>query len=150
MEKLSNTPTPSAPVAKGLPAGIWALGFVSMLMDISSEMVHSLLPLFMVSSLGASAFIVGLVEGAAEATALIVKVFSGVLSDYVGRRKPLAVAGYAELGAGLFGSMSGGVLRQRGGRRTSSEACPRWASTFGAGGATPEALQARQSKQDKG
>ena len=81
-----------------MPAGIWALGFVSLLMDISSEMVHSLLPLFMVSSLGASAFMVGLVEGLAEATALIVKVFSGVLSDYFGRRKPLAVAGYA-LGA---------------------------------------------------
>ena len=58
-----------------------------MLMDISSEMVHSLLPLFMVSALGASAFMVGLVEGLGEATALIVKVFSGVLSDYVGRRK---------------------------------------------------------------
>ena len=81
-----------------LPAGIWALGFVSLLADISSEMVHSLLPLFMVSALGASAFMVGLVEGLAEATALIVKVFSGVLSDFVGRRKPLAVAGYA-LGA---------------------------------------------------
>lgn len=81
-----------------LPAGIWALGFVSLLADISSEMVHSLLPLFMVSALGASAFMVGLVEGVGEATALIVKVFSGVLSDYVGRRKPLAIAGYA-LGA---------------------------------------------------
>ena len=81
-----------------MPAGIWALGFVSLLADISSEMVHSLLPLFMVSALGASAFMVGLVEGLAEATALIVKVFSGVLSDFVGRRKPLAVAGYA-LGA---------------------------------------------------
>jgi MFS family permease len=67
-------------------------------MDISSEMVHSLLPLFMVSVLGASAFTIGLVEGAAEATALIVKVFSGVLSDYVGRRKPLALVGYS-LGA---------------------------------------------------
>ncbi|MEP6739206.1 MAG: MFS transporter [Caldimonas sp.] len=78
-----------------MPAGIWALGIVSLLMDVSSEMVHSLLPLFMVSVLGASAFVIGLVEGAAEATALIVKVFSGTLSDYVGRRKPLALAGYA-------------------------------------------------------
>ena len=83
-------PTPST----RLPAGIWMLGFVSLLADISSEMVHSLLPLFMVSALGASAVMVGLVEGVGEATAMVVKVFSGVLSDYVGRRKPLAVAGY--------------------------------------------------------
>lgn len=81
-----------------LPAGIWVLGFVSMLMDISSEMIHSLLPLFMVSVLGASAFAVGLIEGLAESTALIVKVFSGTLSDYLGKRKGLAVFGYA-LGA---------------------------------------------------
>src|SRR5690349_21119338 len=81
-----------------LPPGIWVLGFVSMLMDISSEMIHSLLPLFMVGTLGASAFAVGLVEGLAESTALIVKVFSGALSDYLGRRKGLALAGYA-LGA---------------------------------------------------
>jgi MFS family permease len=74
------------------------LGFVSMLMDISSEMIHSLLPLFMVSTLGASAFAVGLIEGLGEATALIVKVFSGTLSDYLGKRKGLAVFGYA-LGA---------------------------------------------------
>ena len=81
-----------------IPAGVWVLGFVSMLMDISSEMIHSLLPLFMVSILGASAFTVGLIEGLAEATALIVKVFSGTLSDYLGKRKGLAVFGYA-LGA---------------------------------------------------
>ncbi|MGE5336482.1 MAG: MFS transporter [Gemmatimonadota bacterium] len=81
-----------------MPAAIWALGFVSLMMDISSEMIHSLLPMFMVSVLGASAFAVGLIEGAAEATALIVKVFSGALSDYLGRRKLLAVIGYA-LGA---------------------------------------------------
>ena len=81
-----------------IPSGIWILGFVSMLMDISSEMIHSLLPLFMVTMLGTSVFAVGLVEGVAEATALIVKVFSGVLSDYLGRRKGLAVLGYA-LGA---------------------------------------------------
>ena len=67
-----------------IPAGVWALGFVSMLMDISSEMIHSLLPLFMVGVLGASALTVGLIEGMAEATALIVKVFSGALSDYLG------------------------------------------------------------------
>ncbi len=81
-----------------LPPGIWVLGFVSMLMDISSEMIHSLLPLFMVGVLGAGALTVGLVEGLAESTALIVRVFSGVLSDYFGRRKALAVIGYA-LGA---------------------------------------------------
>ena len=69
-----------------------------MLMDISSEMIHSLLPLFMVTTLGATAFTVGLVEGLAESTALIVKVFSGALSDYLGKRKGLAVFGYA-LGA---------------------------------------------------
>lgn len=81
-----------------IPAGIWVLGFVSMLMDISSEMIHSMLPLFMVGTLGASAFVVGLIEGLAESTALIVKVFSGALSDYLGKRKGLAVFGYA-LGA---------------------------------------------------
>jgi len=81
-----------------IPAGVWALGFVSMLMDISSEMIHSLLPLFMVGVLGASAVTVGLIEGLAEATALIVKVFSGALSDYLGKRKGLALFGYA-LGA---------------------------------------------------
>ena len=84
--------------SRHLPAGIWALGFVSLLADISSEMIHSLLPVFMVSVLGASALTVGLVEGVAEATALIVKVFSGTLSDYLGRRKVLTVIGYG-LGA---------------------------------------------------
>lgn len=80
-----------------MPRGVWVLGFVSLLMDISSEMIHSLLPLFMLS-LGASALSIGLIEGAAEATALIVKVFSGVLSDALGKRKALAVFGYG-LGA---------------------------------------------------
>ena len=81
-----------------IPSGVWALGFVSLLMDVSSEMIHSLLPLFLVGTLGASAFMVGIIEGLAESTALIVKVFSGALSDYLGRRKGLAVFGYA-LGA---------------------------------------------------
>ena len=81
-------------MARRIPPGIWALGFVSMLADISSEMIHSLLPLFMVTVLGASALTVGLIEGLAEATALIVKVFSGALSDYLGKRKVLAVLGY--------------------------------------------------------
>ncbi len=81
-----------------IPAAVWTLGFVSLLMDISSEMIHSLLPVFLVTTLGTSALVVGLIEGAAEATALIVKVFSGALSDYWHRRKSLAVFGYA-LGA---------------------------------------------------
>ena len=89
---------PHTPAHGKLPAAIWVLGFVSLLMDISSEMIHSLLPLFMVGTLGASALVLGLVEGLAEATALVVKVFSGVLSDWWGKRKGLAVAGYA-LGA---------------------------------------------------
>jgi MFS family permease len=88
-------PSPSQP---RIPRGIWVLGFVSMLMDISSEMVHSLLPMFLVGSLGVSVLVVGIIEGLAEATALIVKVFSGALSDYIGKRKGLAVLGYA-LGA---------------------------------------------------
>ena len=81
-----------------IPSGIWMLGFVSLLMDISSEMIHSLLPLFMMDTLAASALLVGVVEGLAESTALIVKIFSGALSDYLGRRKGLALFGYA-LGA---------------------------------------------------
>jgi len=84
--------------APGIPRGIWILGFVSLFMDVSSELIHSLLPVFMVSSLGATAFAVGAVEGIAESTALIVKVFSGAISDYVGKRKALAVIGYG-LGA---------------------------------------------------
>ncbi|GJD79546.1 MFS transporter [Methylobacterium gregans] len=79
---------------KGIPAGIWALGFVSMLMDISSEMIHALLPIYMVTVLGTSTLAVGIIEGVAEATASIVKVFSGALSDRLGKRKLLAVLGY--------------------------------------------------------
>lgn len=84
--------------SRRLPAGIWALGLVSLLMDVSSEMIHSLLPVFLVVGLGAGAVTVGLIDGLGEATALFVKVFSGALSDWTGRRKPLAVLGYA-LGA---------------------------------------------------
>ena len=83
------------PTRLPLPAGVWVLGFVSLLMDISSEMVHALLPLYLVGSLGVSVLVVGLIEGVAESTALITKVFSGTLSDYLGRRKGLAVLGYA-------------------------------------------------------
>src|SRR6478609_6248434 len=89
---------PTSSTVRQIPKGVWVLGFVSMLMDISSEMIHSLLPMFMVTSLGTSVLAVGFVEGLAESTALIVKVFSGSLSDYLGKRKGLAVAGYA-LGA---------------------------------------------------
>jgi MFS family permease len=77
-----------------LPVGIWALGLGSMFMDASSELVHSLLPLLMVGVLGASMVTVGVIEGIAEATAAITKVFSGALSDYLGRRKFLLVLGY--------------------------------------------------------
>lgn len=94
---MTTPPAPATALGK-IPVSIWVLGFVSMLMDISSEMIHSLLPLFMVGTLGASALVVGLIEGMAEATALIVKVFSGAISDYLGKRKGLAVFGYA-LGA---------------------------------------------------
>jgi MFS family permease len=86
------------PASARLPRAIWMLGLVSLLMDVSSEMIHSLLPLYMATTLGASALTIGLVEGLAEATALVVKVFSGALSDWLGRRKPLAVLGYG-LGA---------------------------------------------------
>lgn len=78
-----------------IPVGIWALGLGSMFMDISSELVHSLLPLFMIGVLGASMVTVGVVEGVAEATAAIVKVFSVALSDYLGKRKFLLVLGYS-------------------------------------------------------
>lgn len=90
---------PWANTLRQIPSGIWVLvlglGLVSMLMDISSEMVHSLLPMFMETTLGMSVLVVGLIEGMAESTALIVKIFSGALSDYLGKRKGLAVLGYA-------------------------------------------------------
>ncbi|MBN2360680.1 MAG: MFS transporter [Deltaproteobacteria bacterium] len=79
---------------RALPAGIWALGFGSLFMDMSSELIHSLLPLFLVSGLGASLIAVGVIEGVAEATAAATKVFSGALSDFLGRRKWLLVLGY--------------------------------------------------------
>lgn len=81
-------------IRRGIPTGIWALGFVSMLMDISSEMIHALLPVYMVTVLGTSALAVGIIEGIAEATASITKVFSGALSDWLGKRKFLAALGY--------------------------------------------------------
>ena len=89
---------------KKVPGTVWALGLVSLFMDVSSELVHSLLPVYMTTVLGASMVAVGLVEGVAEATASIVKVFSGTLSDALGRRKPLLVLGYglAALSKPLF------------------------------------------------
>ena len=86
------------PATARIPPTVWVLGFVSLLMDISSEMIHSLLPVFMTVVLGTSATTVGIIEGIAEATALVTKVFSGVLSDWIGKRKWLAVIGYG-LGA---------------------------------------------------
>src|ERR1700710_2733212 len=77
-----------------IPPAVWALGFVSMLMDISSEMIHALLPVYLVTVLGASMLTVGFIEGIAEATASITKVFSGALSDWLGKRKWLALIGY--------------------------------------------------------
>ncbi len=81
-----------------IPRTVWVLGLVSLLMDTSSEMIHALLPLFLTVTLGASVALVGLIEGVAELTASIVKLFSGYLSDWFGRRKPLILMGYG-LGA---------------------------------------------------
>jgi len=80
---------------EGITAGIWVLGFGSFFMDISSELIHSLLPVFMVTTLGTSMVLVGIIEGVAEAITAIVKVFSGVLSDYFRNRKFFMVLGYA-------------------------------------------------------
>ena len=77
-----------------IPHGVWVLGFVSLFMDVSSEMIHSLLPVFLVGTLGVSAIVLGVIEGVSEATALIVKMGSGVLSDRLGNRKILALVGY--------------------------------------------------------
>lgn len=82
------------PTWRKIPVGVWALGFVSLLMDISSEMVHAILPVYLVVGLGASVLTVGVIEGLAEATAAITKIFSGVLSDRLGKHKLLATVGY--------------------------------------------------------
>ncbi|MBR1214985.1 MFS transporter [Bradyrhizobium sp. JYMT SZCCT0180] len=79
---------------RDIPGGVWALGFVSMLMDISSEMIHALLPIYLVTVVGTSMVTVGVIEGIAEATASITKIFSGALSDWLGKRKWLAAFGY--------------------------------------------------------
>jgi MFS family permease len=77
-----------------LPTSVWALGFVSLFTDVGSEMVHSLLPVLLAGTLGASAMTIGLIEGAAESLVLITKVFSGYISDAFGKRKPLVLLGY--------------------------------------------------------
>ena len=91
MESPVTTPKTALPT---IPRTVWALGFVSLCMDVSSELVHSLLPVFLATTLGASILSIGIIEGIAEATALIVKVFSGALSDYIGKRKGLLLLGY--------------------------------------------------------
>src|ERR1039458_1771488 len=95
---ISKSTMPSTTSFNRIPTGIWVLGFVSMLMDISSEMIHSLLPMFLMGALGASALAVGILEGLAESAALFVNVVFGVVGDSVGKRKGLAVVGRA-LGA---------------------------------------------------
>jgi MFS family permease len=82
-------------VIRSLPVGIWAMGMSSMFMDISSELIHSLLPIFMATGLGASMVTIGIIEGVAEASAAITKIFSGALSDYLRKRKLLMVFGYS-------------------------------------------------------
>jgi MFS family permease len=88
------TPTSLAAASRAIPRSVWLLGLVSLLMDISSEMVQTLLPLYLVSGLGASTVIVGLIEGVAVATAMVTRLFAGVISDWSGRRKPLLLIGY--------------------------------------------------------
>lgn len=92
------------PGRQEIPRTVWALGLVSLFMDLSSEIVHALLPLFLTATLGASVAVVGLIDGIAEATASISKVFSGFLSDRIGRRRPLILLGYglAALSKPLF------------------------------------------------
>ena len=102
----------AAAARRSLPRTVWALGLVSLLMDSSSELVHALLPLYLTSVLGASVLEVGLIEGIAEGTAAITKVFSGTLSDWLGRRKLLVVLGYglAALSKPLFPLANGIAL----------------------------------------
>src|SRR6476646_2400990 len=90
---MAATPKPSYSLTR-IPKGVWVLGFVSMLMDVSSEMIHALLPVYLVTVLGASMVTVGFIEGIAEATASITQIFSGALSDWLGKRKFLAAIGY--------------------------------------------------------
>src|SRR6186997_260870 len=97
-------PSPPRLARAPLPRNVWLLGLASLFMDTSSEMIHGLLPLFLVGTLGVSALTLGLIEGVAEATASIAKIFSGALSDRWARRKPLILFGYglAALSKPLF------------------------------------------------
>ena len=92
-----------------VPSGVWALGFVSLLMDTSSEAIHALLPVFLTSALGVPISAVGWLEGVSEGLASVTKAFSGAWSDRLGRRKPLVVAGYglAALTKPLFALATG-------------------------------------------
>jgi MFS family permease len=118
---MSTTAPDQVPRRPKIPQVVWALGFVSLLMDVSSEIVHSLLPLFLTTTLGVSVALVGLVDGLAESTAAIVKIFSGFLSDRLGRRKPLILLGYGMAAAskplfplaGGFGLVLGARLADR-------------------------------------
>src|SRR5579872_6058915 len=93
-EKLSVNTEIKARELKKVPKSIWALGFVSMLMDISSDFINSLLPLYMSSVLGIGVVFIGLIEGIAESLVLMIKIFSGVLSDIIKKRKIFTVLGY--------------------------------------------------------
>lgn len=84
----------TSPTRTPVPRAVWTLGFVSLLMDMSSEMVHGLLPVLLSSVLGASALSIGLIEGVSEALVLVTKTFSGYISDAFGKRKPLVLLGY--------------------------------------------------------
>lgn len=95
MTVAGQTPRLRLKTLRALPSGIWALGFVSLFMDVSSELIHGLLPVYLVSGLGASMLTVGFIEGASEATTSVAKLFSGVASDWLRRRKLLAVLGYS-------------------------------------------------------
>lgn len=90
--------SPSHIARPAIPRTVWVLGFISLFMDVSSEMIHALLPLFLTTTLGASVIVVGIIDGIAESTASIAKVFSGYISDKIGRRKPMILVGYG-LGA---------------------------------------------------
>ena len=103
----THAPSAGSRSRTGLARGIWALGFVSMFMDISSEMIHALLPIYLVTALGASTLTVGFIEGIAEATANITKIFSGALSDW--RQEPWLTPG--EIRRGTEGP--GGCCRTR-------------------------------------
>jgi MFS family permease len=92
---------------KNIPRNVWVLGFTSLLTDVSSEMIHSVLPLFMVTVLGANVMTIGLIEGIAEATASILKLFSGTISDHWQQRKALVIVGYGLSADACLGVRSG-------------------------------------------